>query len=163
MLFFITNIGCGYHFNNYGLHISNNIKTITIHSNITSYDAMFMQFIKTELKTKNIKVVNDINHKSCSLKINNLFENKKTISIFQNGKTASYQMILTIHAKIIIPGKKCYPINVSVCHYLFDNSLRVLAKDTESDMLKQEMRQQAAQQLVNKILLMPCFSTKSTF
>ncbi|AIN47145.1 LPS assembly lipoprotein LptE [Candidatus Palibaumannia cicadellinicola] len=82
-----------------------------------------------------------------SLYILNSSESKVTISVFQDGKTAGYQI------KFFMPNKDYYPINIKVYRTLFDNPLMALAKNEEEDMIRQEMHQQASQQLVHQLLL----------
>ncbi|KLO02862.1 LPS biosynthesis protein, partial [Morganella morganii] len=53
----------------------------------------------------------------------------------------------------IMPNGSVYPINVRVDRSFFDNPLEALAKDAEKDMIRQEMREQAAARLVRKLLI----------
>ncbi|AWH87707.1 LPS assembly lipoprotein LptE [Limnobaculum parvum] len=77
---------------------------------------------------------------------------RDTVSIFQNGTTAEYQMVMQSSAQVMLPGKGIYTINAKVFRSFFDNPLTALAKDAEEDMLYKEMREQLAQQLVRKLI-----------
>ena len=52
-----------------------------------------------------------------------------------------------------MPNGSVYPINVRVDRSFFDNPLEALAKDAEKDMIRKEMREQAAARLVRKLLI----------
>ena len=60
--------------------------------------------------------------------------------------------MLEVRAEVLIPGKELFPITIRVFRSFFDNSLTALAKDNEGDIIRQELREQAAQQLVRKLV-----------
>ncbi|MGP4123139.1 MAG: LPS assembly lipoprotein LptE [Sodalis sp. (in: enterobacteria)] len=149
----ITAAGCGYHLRGTTAQVRTEIKTITLNS----YDPYgpLTRAVRAELRLNNVALVDAAQDKSMtlpSLRIVNAPESQVTASVFQDGKTAEYQMMLSVQAQVLMPSKDYYPIDVKVYRSFFDNPLTALAKDAEEDIIREELRQQAAQQLVRKLL-----------
>lgn len=56
-------------------------------------------------------------------------------------------------AQVLMPDGAIYPLETKVVRTFFDNPLEALAKDAENEIVKQEMQQQAARNIVRKLLL----------
>jgi len=77
--------------------------------------------------------------------------NKNTISIYQDGKAAEYQLVLTVQAQVVIAGEQIHPIKVSIFRTFFDNPAAALAKNVEQNLIEDEMYKQAATQIIRKL------------
>lgn len=149
----ITTSSCGFRPND-NTYISQERRTLIF--NQQDFHEPLTRSIYKQLRLNGITLVKDKKLKNIpSLHIVTTSKRQHTISIFQNGKTAEHQMVLKVHAQILIPGHEMYPVSVSVFRSFFDNPINVLAQDSEKEIISNEMHDQAAQQLIHKLLTIP--------
>ncbi|MDF7667297.1 LPS assembly lipoprotein LptE [Orbaceae bacterium ESL0727] len=142
-------IGCGFHLQ-YDTEVPPQFKTMSY----ISYDpyGQLSRNIKEILSDNKVNLLNnDTSGKYPSLRLVKSKLTRDTISIYQDGKAAEYQLVLTVEAQVVIAGKDIYPINVRIFRTFFDNPATALAKTTEQSLIEQEMYKQAAKQLIGKL------------
>lgn len=141
--------GCGFHLQN-ETEIPPQFKTMTFYSN-DPYGQLSRD-IRDVLRENKVTLENgDSQSKYPALKITDSKISKTTISIYPDGKSAEYQLILAVDAQVTIAGDDIYPLTVKVFRTFFDNPATALAKSTEQNLIEKEMYQQAAQQLIGKL------------
>ncbi|QYN41816.1 LPS assembly lipoprotein LptE [Gilliamella sp. ESL0443] len=149
MLLAISLTGCGFHLQ-YETEVPARFKTLSYVSG-DPYGRLSRN-IKELLRDNKVTLAN-INDPANypSLRIVGDSLSKSTISIYQDGKAAEYQLVLTIQAQVVIAGEQIHPINIRVFRTFFDNPAAALAKTVEQNLIEDEMYKQAAKQIIRKL------------
>ncbi|OCG62902.1 LPS assembly lipoprotein LptE [Gilliamella sp. GillExp13] len=149
MLLTISLTGCGFHLQ-HETEVPKSFKTMSY----ISYDpyGRLSRNIKELLHDNDVTITNNNASGQVPL-LKMVSENlsRNTISIYQDGKAAEYQLVLTIEAQVVIAGQQTYPISVRVFRTFFDNPAEALAKTVEQDLIENEMFKQAAKQVIRKL------------
>lgn len=129
-----------------------------------SYDPVNIvtRTIKNELTLNNVIVFNDLydkiqmNQKLSIPYLNIMDASKKHIivSVFPDGITSEYKIILKLKVLFYIPKKEInYPVNTYVCRTLIHHPRQALSNLIQDNEIINEMYQEIAQKIVQQFLI----------
>src|SRR5699024_5324792 len=141
---------CGFHIRT-ATTIPETFKTINYVSE-NPYGS-FSRSLKRVMKFNNIIYYDQtLKERIPTLKVTKLEFNKTVASIYQDGRAAENQLTLDIEATVMIPNYGLYPLTVKIFNSFFDNPAKALAKSSEEYLIRQEMQDEAATQLINQLI-----------
>ncbi|WP_239060210.1 LPS assembly lipoprotein LptE [Aliivibrio fischeri] len=77
--------------------------------------------------------------------------NERTLSLYQNSRAAEKELTYNVRYSVLIPGHDLKTYTTTVNRNYLDNPLTALAKSVERDMIEDEMRTQAAEQILRQM------------
>lgn len=138
---------CAFQFQ-HGQLMPKELQTLAFES-VDDYSEMSIA-MRNQLKLNNINVVEGRKDIPV-LRIVNTTTNDYVGSVFKHGREAEKLLMLEVQARVYLPNKGDYPISSKVQRPFFDNARAALAKSAEKEVIWQDMREQAARQLIAKM------------
>ncbi|NBI12261.1 hypothetical protein GVX81_01180 [[Haemophilus] felis] len=139
---------CGFRLNHGGL-IPQELQTLSLQSN-DPYDEMSIT-LRKQLQLNNVNLV-ERKQDVATLRLNHSRQKEHVASISRQGKEAEKILVLEVEATVSLPNQQPQSIETKVNRTFFDNPRAALAKSAEKEVIWNDMRQQAARQIIAKMV-----------
>ena len=138
---------CGFHLRG-DYSVPQNLQKLSV----TSFDqySTFTRMLKTQLRMSEIEIVEPAEDVP-NLHIISEGMGERTLSLYQNATSAEKELIFNASYRVTIHEKETLNLSTSVSRSYLANSLTALAKSVERDMLEDEMRKIATDQIIRQL------------
>lgn len=140
--------GCGFKLRGNYL-LPEEFKTMYV-SSVNKHDEL-TRMVKQHLKINEINLVTTGNVTTPELRILNDSLDRRTLSLFENGQVAEYELTYTVRYEIRFSNNKAQYFQFELNRNYQDNPDKALAKSRELTLLRSEMRSEAAKKILRNL------------
>ncbi|ABM00786.1 LPS assembly lipoprotein LptE [Shewanella amazonensis] len=139
--------GCGFRLQG-SYQIPASLKQLSVDS-ADEYSEL-TRLVKDRLRLSGVNVVAS-NSKVPSVRLLRDTLERTTLSLYPTGHVAEYELIYHVDFAVAFPGEEAKPFSVEIRRDYLDDPRTALAKSREMELLLKEMRQQAADNLIQTL------------
>lgn len=110
------------------------------------------RIMRQTLRLNAINLVEDDTQNVPTFYFDGMTQSSSVSALFSTGKEAEQLLVVKANAKIIMPNGESYPLSTQVVHNFFDSPQEALAKTTQKEVIWKQMQEQAANQLINRLM-----------
>jgi LPS-assembly lipoprotein len=141
-------VGCGFKLRGDYL-LSEQLKTMYISS--TDIHGELTRLVKQHLTINDVTIVKHSAANVPELRILNDSLDRRTLSLFENGQVAEYELTYTTRYEVLFADQEPQSFQFEIHRNYQDNPDRALAKSRELTLLRKEMRVEAANQILRNL------------
>lgn len=138
---------CGFHLKK-ASSLPDNLKTLTLKGD-DEKSSLFLN-LKKELKASNVELTPSAKNVA-QLYLRKESIERQTLSLFQNGQVAEYELAYGVSYVVKRPGEKAIEKRFELYRNYQDDPDHALAKAKELELLISEIRQQASSRIVREL------------
>lgn len=120
------------------------ISSVDTHGELT-------RLVKKHLKVNHISVLTKFDGKTPELRILKDKLDRRTLSVFENGQVAEYEIIYTVSYQLRLPNTKVQHFSFDLNRDYQDDPDNALAKSRELSLMLREMRVEAADRILRNL------------
>ena len=139
--------GCGFHLKK-ASSLPDNLKTLTLKGD-DEKSSLFLN-LKKELKASNVELTPSAKNVA-QLYLRKESIERQTLSLFQNGQVAEYELAYGVSYVVKRPGEKAIEKRFELYRNYQDDPDHALAKAKELELLISEIRKQASGRIVREL------------
>lgn len=109
------------------------------------------RLVKKHLKTNQINIINTPSDQTPELRILKDKLDRRTLSVFDNGQVAEYEIIYTVNYRLRLPNAKTQHFSFDLNRDYQDDPDNALAKSRELSLMLSEMRSEAADKILRDL------------
>ena len=145
----IMQTGCGFQLRS-SHHIPESLKEVRFSSH-EQYSEL-SRLVRKNMRYHKINLNPDTSHAATSVRITNDTLERSTLSLFQNGTIAEYELTYTVTYTVNRPKASAQKKSIIIHRQYTDDLSSSLAKSSEVRQINTEMRQQAAERILYQLI-----------